>query len=390
MHYELQSINRASPTWIWHSLPPRAKLGRIYLILKENREQIKYRCPKWLIKGRNDDFAFHTGELTRTPEILEHHYLRVTQFQTVPPTSTASKDAPATQASSSLWEPRVTTSGYCFHVLVSACLGETQTRLHPYSFPPGLLSVGQCLSLLCPHQLVNKSSLWERARCTFHREPSGLLATTGISGYQVPSTMMPSMVPGVFHVWSECSVQGTMAVLISQRESYGLRCQATGSTDRARKAESKLQSQDFPPAEPRLCALGAVAFGIYSKSSHTLALKRSVLEGDWPRCFMAQWGVAQLEWNPSPLLSRWVWFLERDSKNYYWYCCCCWYSKGSSWKYTKHFHIYFHIWTSKSLEWCEPVTLYIFIHLLPSEPPCPFPSHPSSHHRVLGWAACVI
>lgn len=39
-------------------------MGRIYLILKRNREQIKYQCPKWLIKGRNDDFAFHTGEVT--------------------------------------------------------------------------------------------------------------------------------------------------------------------------------------------------------------------------------------------------------------------------------------------------------------------------------------
>lgn len=122
-------------------------------------------------------------------------------------------------------------------------------------------------------------------------------------------------------------------------------------TDLGRQ-KANFRARIFHLQSPSSCALGSVAFGIYSKSSHTLALKRSVLEGDWPRCFMAQWEVVQLEWNPSPLLSRRVQFLERDSKDYYyWYCCCCWYRKGSSWKCTKLFHIYFHIWTSRWI--CE-------------------------------------
>lgn len=140
-----------------------------------------------------------------------------------------------------------------------------------------------------------------------------------------------------------------MAVLISQRESWPREVRQLAQLTELAKQKANFRARIFHLQSPSSFKTpGAVALGIYSKSSHTLALKRSVLEGDWPRCCTAQWQVAQLEWNPSPLLSRWVQFLERDSKNYsYWYCCCRWYSKGSSWKYTKHFHIYFHIWTSK-------------------------------------------
>ena len=107
-----KSTNRALHTWVQHSLAPRSKLGGIdFWILKGNREQIVL-APNAVHKQEGVMTWLHVScrwGNRRKPETLEHHDLRITQFQTWPQPSTASEDSPATKNSSALWDPRVTT-----------------------------------------------------------------------------------------------------------------------------------------------------------------------------------------------------------------------------------------------------------------------------------------
>lgn len=154
--------------------------------------------------------------------------------------------------------------------------------------------------------------------CTFHRESSGLLATTVISGCQVPSahyaqhSMFSRVDLRVFCARHHDCPHLTAGVLWPSDVR-----RLAQLTDLGRQ-KANFRSQDFSPAEPKLLrAWVLVAFGIYSKSSHTLALKRSVLR---VTDHVVLWHSGKWSsWNGTlaPLLSRWVQFLKRDSKDDY-------------------------------------------------------------------------
>lgn len=200
----------------------------------------------------------------RKPGTTEHHYLRLTEFQTLPQAFTASKDAPPTKMSSSFWEPRVITSSCCSHVPINIWGSQWGRNKSPSRILPHLDSslkgnVWHCSSYT---QLINISWFREVAKSSFYQETSEISKTTRTIIINILLLIYTKHLAVLharhnakyFHVWSQkmlcsrfCYCSHCTVRILWSRDG-----QMPCSSHIARRGESKSQSQDYLPAEPKL------------------------------------------------------------------------------------------------------------------------------------------
>lgn len=200
-----QSIKRALPTWIRCSLAPRAKLGRVHLVLKGTREQIVL-APKAVHEG---------GGMMRWLHVL-HRWGNRTKPETQ---NTIVWESPSSKQCLSLPLPPRMPSSTNVLIIVRAQSHHLRLLLPRANLCASRWSTDMTLSLILPHW----APLWGTMPSTALHTPanpyvliegggkvhisqrtSGLSTTTIINGYHVPSTYsMSSTVQSVFHVWSQ-------------------------------------------------------------------------------------------------------------------------------------------------------------------------------------------